>query len=245
LLGPRTRARLGLVTFAGGMQALVDRLEERVRPSLRLGVEVDGLRFAREGTQLLTSGGTFDARAVVLACPASRARALLEPHDEALSAELAGIRSTDVAVVSLGFARDDVLHALDGTGFVVDPALERALVACTWSSRKWHGRAPDDRVLLRCVVDAPRANHAELVAIARDEVRFFLGIHAVPKLVRVRRRLGALPVYAPGHRERVNEARGRARRLGVELAGNAYDGVGVPDCLASGIAAADAILARA
>lgn len=242
LLARRAPAGPGLVSFRGGMQTLVERLAAEVAPSVRLGVEVESIRPARPGapTTLYTSEGPVAARELVLACPAREARRLLAPLDPALGDELAGIRSTDVSVVSLGYARDDVMHTLDGTGFVVDPALGRPLVACTWSSRKWSGRAPDDGVLLRCVVNRGEST-PELVQTASEEVHRFLGITAKPRLVRARRRNGALPVYAPGHRERVMEARTRARRFGVELAGNAYDGVGVPDCLSSGIGAAERV----
>ncbi|MCB9617046.1 MAG: protoporphyrinogen oxidase [Sandaracinus sp.] len=244
LLAPRAPAGPGLVSFRGGMQALVERLATAVAPSVRLGVDVESIRPGKAGSPatLYTSEGPVAAREIVLACPAREARRLLAPLDSALGDELAGVRSTDVSVVSLGYARHDVLHALDGTGFVVDPTLGRPLVACTWSSRKWNGRAPEDAVLLRCVV-ADGASTPELVHTATEEVRRFLGITAKPRLVRARRRNGALPVYAPGHRERVVEARTRARRFGVELAGNAYDGVGVPDCLSSGIGAAERVRA--
>ena len=78
--------------------------------------------------------------------------------------------------------------------------------------------------------------------LTRAELQHFVGITAEPTLSRTKRRLRALPVYAPGHHAHVADARARASELGIELAGNGYDGIGVPDCLASGLRAAGRVL---
>lgn len=245
-LAPRNQTLGGLVTLRGGMESVPRALARDVAASLRLGVDASAIHLERDGRVRVQSAtdGALEADGLVLACPAHVSARLLAPHDADLGAELAGIRSSDVDVVSLGYAPAAISTPLDGTGFLVDPALGRSLVACTWSSRKWSGRAPESHVLLRCVVDGRGVPTDELAALARRELRDLMGVEAEPVLSRVRRRAQALPVYAPGHHERVESARIRARALGVELAGNAYDGVGVPDCIASGAKAADAAATR-
>jgi len=254
MLAPRSGEQGGLVTLSGGMQTLVDALAPEVAPSTYLSTPAQSIRRSpRGGLRVTTSRhGDIETDTVVLACPTWMAARLVARLDTTLADELAMIRASDVNVVSLGFHAADLpfitmrpkgdgdwAESMDGTGFLVDPALGRALVACTWASRKWHGRAPRGEVLVRCVVDAPAGcSEAELVELTRVELRHFVGIDAEPTLMRTKRRLRALPVYAPGHHAHVARARARARELGIELAGNGYDGIGVPDCLASGLRAA-------
>lgn len=254
MLAPRSGEQGGLVTLSGGMQTLVEVLAQEVAPWTYLGVPAQSIRRAHDGQlRVVTSRhGEIEADTVVLACPTWMSARLVAGLDPTLADQLAMIRSSDVNVVSLGYHAADLpfigkgpsadgewAGSVDGTGFLVDPALGRALVACTWASRKWHGRAPRGEVLVRCMVEAPPGcSDAELVELTRAELQHFVGITAEPTLARTKRRLRALPVYAPGHHAHVADARARARELGIELAGNGYDGIGVPDCLASGLRAA-------
>ena len=239
MLAPRAGAGGGLVSLSGGMQTLVDALGRDVAPITYLSAPAQSIRRHANGGLVVTTSrhGAIVADSVVLACPAHVAARLVAGLDNDLADELALVRSADVEVVSLGYEVRD-LPAIEGTGFLVDPTLGRALVACTWSSQKWRGRAPSERFLVRCVVHGPECTDEELIALTREELRHFVGITATPVLTRVRRRRNTLPVYAPGHKALVARARERASALGIELAGNAYDGIGVPDCVASGLDAA-------
>ena len=243
MLAPRAGTQGGLVSLSGGMQTLVDALGHDVAPYTHLSVPAQSIRRKANGRLAVATSrhGDIEADAVVLACPTHVAARLVAGLDGTLADELSLVRSADVEVVSLGYEARD-LPSIEGTGFLVDPALGRALVACTWSSQKWRGRAPRDRFLVRCVVNAPDCSDDELVQLTREELRHFAGITATPVLTRTKRRRNALPVYAPGHRALATRAKERARSHGIELAGNGYDGIGVPDCVASGLDAALSML---
>jgi oxygen-dependent protoporphyrinogen oxidase len=139
---------------------------------------------------------------------------------------------------------------LDGFGFVVAARDKSRLMACTWTSTKFEGRAPHEHVLLRCFLGGPR-NHAlvdlpdaELVRLAREELRSIMGVKAQPVLARIYRWPQANPQYDVGHLERVGHIETLAADLpGLYLTGSAYRGVGIPDCIEQGQAAAQAVLA--
>jgi len=239
------------VTLAGGMGELVDAVARRLPPGAvqleQRAVSVerrgDGWRVERAG------GGPLDADRVVVAAEAHAASRLLRYVDPPLAALLQAIRYASSATVSLGFRREDVPHPLDGFGFVVPRAEGRALLACTFSSVKYPGRAPDGHALLRCflggALDAGtlEADDAELIRRAREELRLALGVAAEPVLVRVVRHPSAMPQYAIGHLETVDAIERRlAGAPGLHLAGSAYRGVGIADCVRSGESAAERAL---
>jgi oxygen-dependent protoporphyrinogen oxidase len=239
-------------SFRDGMQTLVDALAQRLpEGALRLGTRVVALeRLARGGWRLaLQGGGGLDATSVVLATPAFVTADLVRPLDAGLADRLASIRHASSAIVTLAYPRAQIAHRLDGFGFVV-PAIEgRSIIAGSFSSVKFAGRAPADVVLMRVFVGGALAEHLatlpddELLAIARRELGALLGASGDPVLVRVARHLRAMPQYDLGHLERVAAIEdGIARLGGVAVAGNAYRGVGVPDCIHSGERAVDVLL---
>ena len=194
--------------------------------------------------------GTLDADAVIVATPASAAVPLLRGVDDSLATDLATVAHGSTATVTLAYALADVPRALDGTGYVVPGAEGRAVMACTWLSSKWAGRVPADAALFRLFLGGahrPELVHldeAQLVALARAELREVLGVAAAPRFTRVARWLDAMPQYTLGHGARVARVADRAAaHPWLALAGNAYQGVGIPDCIRSGEAAADRVLA--
>jgi oxygen-dependent protoporphyrinogen oxidase len=243
-------ARYGLfASHARGMGALIDALVATLpRQSLRLGAPVEALGRVAECWRVQAGGETLEADAVIVAVPAWAAARLLEPLDARIGQELRAIEYASSAAVSLAFPASAVAGRLPGFGFVV-PAVEgRTLIACTFSSRKYAGRAPDDHELLRAYVGGARRPEmaempeAALIATVRDELRLLLGITAEPTLVRVHRHARAMPQYAVGHLDRVADIEGRVASVpGLAVAGAAYRGVGIPDCVRSGEAAAEAI----
>jgi oxygen-dependent protoporphyrinogen oxidase len=235
-------------TLRDGLQTLVDRLAAAL-PSgaLRLNVNVTRLAPDRDGTgrggwQVATdSGERLAADAVVLALPAHAAAALLRGADAALAAALDAIPYGTSVTVNLAYRRADVQHPLDGFGLVVPRGERRRLVACTFSSVKYAGRAPEGTLLLRAFlgdVEAPER-------AARDDLRDILGITAAPLLARTAVWPRSMPRYEVGHLERVAAIEGRLAALpGLFLAGNGLRGVGIPDCVRGGEAAAEGIAAR-
>lgn len=240
------------VTFADGMHALVSALADRLPDgAVVLGQRVASIERAGDRWRLTSAeGARFDADRVILATEAHASARLLRYVDPALAGLLADIEYAGAVTISLGFRRPDVPHALDAFGLVVPRAERKALLAATFSSVKYPGRAPADHVLIRCFLGGalnPRVvdeDDASLVARARRELGAALGIGAEPLLVRVARWPASMPQYRVGHLMRVEAVEHRVAALpGLVLAGAAYRGVGIADCVRSGEAAAEAAVA--
>jgi oxygen-dependent protoporphyrinogen oxidase len=218
--------------------------------AVHLGRRVVEVARGAGGWRLRSEDGqAWEADQVVLAVEAHAASRLLRYVDPPLAALLQVIPYASSATVSLGYRRADVPHPLDGFGFVVPRTEGRDLLACTFASVKFPGRAPDGHVLLRCFLGGAlqpavlEQEDAEIVARARRDLRDALGVAAEPVLTRLRRHPAALPQYAVGHLVTVEAIERRlAARPGLHLAGAAYRGVGVADCVRSGEAAAEAAL---
>lgn len=240
-----------------GLAELVEALERHLVATGRVRVvrhaAVRAVRapgaWSAEPARVVTDREALDADAVVVATPAPVAAGLLRDTDRALADELAGIAHGSTATVTLAYGRADVQRPLDGTGYVVPRAEGRAVMACTWLSSKWPGRSPEDAVLFRVFLggahrpDLVARDDAELAALARAELRDTLDVGAAPRFARVARWADAMPQYALGHRPRVARVVQRAAaHPWLALAGNVYGGVGIPDCIRSGEAAADRVL---
>ena len=238
------------VTFKNGMQQMVDTLAARLPDSaVQLKTRVTGIERAGAGWRVGVGGGGFEADAVIVAAESHGAARLLRYVDPQITTLLGDIPYASSATVSLGYRREDVPHALDAFGFVVPRTEGRALLAATFSSVKYPGRAPDGFVLIRCflggALDAAMLDRgdAELIAQAREELRAALGLTATPVLTRLARHPASMPQYLVGHLARVEAIEHRVASLpGLVLAGGAYRGVGIADCVRSGEAAAEAAL---
>lgn len=240
------------VTFGEGMGRMVDTLAARLPDSaVQLRTRVAGLERAERGWRIGVGPGAIDADAVIVTTESHAAARLLRYVDPQLAMLLEDIPYASSATASFGYRRTDVPHPLDAFGIVVPRTEGRALLAATFSSVKYPGRAPDDHVLIRCflggALDARSldTDDAALLARARDELRDALGITAAPMLTRFARHPASMPQYRVGHLARVERIERRLDTLrGLFLAGAAYRGVGLADCVRSGEAAAEAALAR-
>jgi oxygen-dependent protoporphyrinogen oxidase len=238
------------VSLRSGMETLVRRLSEDLeRTRVLVRSVADGVQARASGYGVkLRAGGTIDTDAVVLATPAFATAKLVSELDPELSAAHAEIPYASSVVVSLGYDRAVVEHPLEGYGYVVPRSEGSDVLACTWSSSKWQERAPDDRVLVRVYAgrhgshDVSRMPKEDLVALARDEIRL-IGIEAQPVLVRVHRWRYGMPQYVLGHPERLERIDTvLTQHPGLALAGAAYRGVGIPDCIRSGEEAAETVV---
>jgi oxygen-dependent protoporphyrinogen oxidase len=247
------------VTLAGGMQELVEALAARLPAGtvrLRSPVAAVGpapndpggiARGADAAWRLhLAGGGMVPADGVVLGGEAPRMAGLVRDLDPELARLLGGITYASSAAVSLAYPRTAIRHPLDGFGFIVPRIEGRPSIACTFASVKYPGRAPAGFVLLRVFLggalrpEVLDRDDAGLVQEARDDVRELLGIAGEPILHRVWRHPAAMPQYEVGHLGRVRALEARlAPWPGLALAGAAYRGVGIADCVRSGEAAAD------
>jgi len=240
------------VTFARGMEELVQALVARLPAgAVRLKERVVGVARDDGGRwRVATAGGAaYEADALVLAPEAHQAARMLRYVDPGLAHLLEGIPHASSATVSLAYRRAEVGHPLDGFGFVVPHVARRPIIACTFSSVKYAGRAPADHVLLRVFLGGAlneavlEGDDATLVATAREQIGPLLGITAAPALARVTRHLHAMPQYHVGHEARATAIeQAVARHPGLELAGGAYRGVGIADCVRSGEGAAERVL---
>lgn len=253
--GPRqSGARYSLfVTPRDGLSSLVEAIVARLPPgAVRLGTPVSKVVRGEQGWEVQVanpdSGSqTFDG--AIVATPAPVASRQLQPLDAELAASLAGIPYAGAAVVSLGYDRRQIGHALDGFGFVVPEVEGLRILACSFSSVKFAGRAPEGKALLRVFIggakrpDLVTLSDAELAQIVASELTPLLSLTGEPELVRVGRYPGAMPQYHVGHLDRVATIEAQAaRHAGLELCGNAYRGVGIPDTTTSGEAAAERLI---
>ena len=191
------------------------------------------------------SGTPVEARAVILAAPAFVTSTLTCDCDAELSRLCGEIPYASSAAIVLAFDRQAVRHPLNGSGFVVPRVEGSTLLAVSWLSSKWPGRAPDNRVLLRAFVGGARDPHAlersdeELVREALTALTPLLGIGAPPLLSRVYRWERANAQHEVGHLERMAAIESRlARHAGLYVTGSGFRGTGIPDCIADGRATA-------
>ncbi len=248
LAAPPAADRPPFLSLRDGMGALVDALVGDLRRTeVRTGTAAGRVtsRAHRYDVEL-AAGGSMEADAVLLATPAYVTAELVAGVDAELAAAHAEIPYASSAVVTLAFSRADVVP-LDGYGYVVPRSEGGDVLACTWSSQKWEGRAPDEAVLLRVYAgrhggrDVTAASDEELVALARDEIAF-LDIRAEPLRTWVHRWRRGMPQYVLGHVGRVARIETALdANPGLAVAGAAYRGVGIPDCIASGEEAAEAL----
>jgi protoporphyrinogen/coproporphyrinogen III oxidase len=236
------------VTTVGGMEELVTTLARRLPAGAAvLKQRVSALQ--REGARWRVStaeGGAFDVDRVILATEAHATARMIRYLNPALAVLLEEIPYASAATVSLGYRRADVPHALDGFGFVVPRTEGKALLAATFSSVKYPGRAPDGHVLIRGflggMLNSGMLNEDDetLVRQARLELGEALGIATAPVLTRLHRWPASMPQYRVGHVSRVETIeRILGGMPGLALAGSAYRGVGIADCVRSGEQAAE------
>ena len=237
------------VTFAQGMETLVSALADRLPAgAVRLRAPVAALaRSENRWTVVLASGEALPADGAVLAAESHQSARLVRDLDPRLARLLGEIPYASSATVSLGYKHEEIPHPLDGFGFVVPRSEGRPILACTFSSVKYPERAPERRALLRVFLGGAldegvlKEDDESLVAIARGQLAELLGVTGPPVLARVHRHPQAMPQYRVGHLEHVATIeRCLDAEPGLKLAGSAYRGVGIADCVRSGEEAAAA-----
>lgn len=241
-------ARYGLfLSFDRGMEVLVKALKEAITGcKVMLDTRVVAIERNR-GWELRTyTGNPINADMICLAVPAYVAAQLLTNVDQTLAAQLNRIKYASTATINFAYPRSAIQHPLDGFGFVVPFVEKRSLIACTFSNVKFPGRAPDDHVLLRAFAGGAlqpevfALEESEIVKRVESDLRELLGITGTPLFTEVSKWQNSMPQYEVGHLDRVAEIENNVRELpGLTLAGNAYRGAGIPDCIRSGETAAD------
>jgi oxygen-dependent protoporphyrinogen oxidase len=238
-IGPSPRG--AFVSLPGGVGELVDTLVSALAPD----TVVSGARvteLGRAGVYTVRSNThAIDARAVILAVPAYAAAALLRAFDTTLAGLCDAIPYASTATVALGYRRDQIRHPLKGSGFVVPRVEPCPLLAATWVTSKWPGRAPEGHALIRGFLGGGRDPHRfersddELIDIARETLSGLLDIEGDPVVTRLYRFHRQSPQYEVGHLQRVATIEQRLSSVpGMFLAGSGFRAIGIPDCIADG-----------
>jgi oxygen-dependent protoporphyrinogen oxidase len=239
-------------SLRNGMATLPETLAARLGASIRKGAEVVETSRSGDSWRLaLASGESVDADAVICAAPAYAAARIVATIVPAAAKMLGEISYASAATVNLTFRESDFDRPPQGFGFVV-PAIEhRRIIAGSFSSFKFEGRAPAGAILARAFVggemsrEMMRLIDEEMIGAVRDEFRALLGVSAAPGFAEVRRWPDSMPQYEIGHLARVAELeRAVAELPAFAIAGAAYRGVGIPDSVRSGEDAADATFAK-
>jgi oxygen-dependent protoporphyrinogen oxidase len=233
-----------------GMQQLVDALVAALEPaSLHSGVVVQAVS-PEAGGWVVSAGlrsDQFDA--VVLAVPTKSAALLLQNCSKKLATELGGIDYSSSVTVALGYNKQVRDSLPPGFGFLVPRSEGKRMLAATFVHNKFPHRAPDDRAIIRCFLGGARGGQMldlgdeEILRIVREELDQILHLKAEPLFARVFKWKGAMAQYGVGHLERLQRIEDLRQKLpGLALAGNGYNGIGVPDCVRSGTAAVEQTL---
>ena len=248
-------ARPIFTSMKDGMQQLVNAVVAQLDPdAIRTGARVKAV--GREGGDWIvlrqdSTAARFDR--VIVATPAYIAAGLLRSVEPHLARLLGEISYSSSVTVALGYATAGFdgrgAKREDGFGFLVPRSEHKRLLACTFVHNKFPHRTPEDRLLLRVFLGGShdpgvlQIPDEEVLRIVRLELHQILGLTAEPRFSRIYRWERSMAQYEVGHLERVAEVeRLRAALPGLALAGNAYRGIGVPDCIKSGMDAAAEML---
>lgn len=238
--GKKSRSS-GMYSPEHGVQSLVSALADRLRQHIRVGSTVAKVSPQGEGLVVTLENGEEErCDAVVLATEAHHAAGLVAPFDPACAELLEGIPSVSIAVAHLVFHREQIHHALDGFGFLVREGEPLGILGCVFESSLWPNRASRSRVLLRCMVGGSRdpkaveSSDESLVARCVDDLDRVLGVSGVPLSTHIVRWPRAIPQYHGNHRRRVERIEESLEKRRIVVAGNAYHGVSVNDCVAGG-----------
>ncbi|MDP2689657.1 MAG: protoporphyrinogen oxidase, partial [Deltaproteobacteria bacterium] len=229
------------MTLSGGLFEMIDTLRKLLLASgnteIRTGVAVTGVTRNGGGYEVgVAKGPSVKADAVIIAAPAYAAASLLRGIDPWISDRLSAIPYVSTATVSIAFKKSGIKHPLNGFGFVVPRTEKRKIMAATWTSVKFSGRAPEDSVLIRCFIGGSKnaelveKSDEEMVRMVREELKDIMGIEAEPVLTRVFKWKNSMPQYTIGHDERIAAIEEKLSGYpGLYLAGSAYHGIGIAD----------------
>ena len=251
------------MTLRDGLEQLTGKLVERLDMArVHLGRRVAGIELAPGGPggaadrcsrryEIFCEGGqAFDADAIILAMPTHECSRLLSPFHPTLGGLLGEIPYSSSMTVSLGYAEGAREHLPPGFGYLVPRKEGRRMLACTFVHRKFSHRAPEGRALLRCFLGGSRDPEAlnlpdeEVVTLVRQELKEILNFSFDPLFCRIHRWPASMAQYPVGHAERLTRIQSRLADVpGIYLAGNAYSGIGISDCIRTGRAAAQRAIA--
>jgi len=239
------------MSLEGGMEELVLALSGRIASRcLVLGKKV--LNLTKEGQEYrleLEDRTVLLAQGVLLTCPAYESARLIRSLDPSLAGELEGIPYVSTATLNLTYRLSELPVLPAGSGWVMPRSEGRFILAATFCSQKFPGRSPSDHALLRCFVGGTGMEErvflkdGEVLGNVRKDLNEILGIRSAPEMVRIHRWPKGIPQYLVGHERRLVRIReSLSAHPGLHLAGAGYDGIGLPDCIQSGVESARAFI---
>ena len=237
-------------SLKNGMEQMVKAIVASLpAASLHANSPVQSLELQNGSWRLGRVSGSQDFDAVIIAVPAQAAASLLELASGDIASELRGIHYSSSVTVALGYDGKVRQSLPPGVGFLVPHSEGKRMLAATFVHNKFSHRAPEDRALVRCFLGGTRDEHViqlsdgEMLRIVRQELGQIIGLTAEPRFARVYKWKGAMAQYRVGHLDRLKRIERLRQQLpGLALAGNAYRGIGVPDCVRSGKEAAEQVL---
>ncbi len=237
-------------SLKNGMKTMTDAMVVQIPESARrLSTRVEAVKPEFGKWLVVSSGRTEEFDAVIIAAPAYAAAELLGSEIPQLSTDLEQITYSSSVTVALAYDDETRASLPPGFGFLVPRAEGKRILACTFVHSKFPYRAPQDQALIRCFLGGSRDPQVlqlpdtEIIDMVRREFQEILGITAEPKFVKIYKWPRAMAQYSLGHKGRVE----RIRKIissapGLALAGNAYGGIGIPDCVRSGSEAASKVM---
>ena len=227
------------LSLKGGMRQLTDRLAEKLEGRIRrITGSAKSVTRLDDGFRLAVNGDSVSADQVVIAAPAHAAGALVEGLDPQSAEQLRAVPYSSSITVNLLYRRPPFEHALEGFGFLAPEVEQTWITACTWVNTKFPHRAGGDYALLRAFLADRQADASfdlpddEIARRVHGELSRIMGFETEPATWRVARWRRAMAQYEVGHRKRIEEIEQRLAHVqGLHVTGNAYEGIGIPDCI--------------
>ncbi|NOY87674.1 MAG: protoporphyrinogen oxidase [Deltaproteobacteria bacterium] len=239
-----------LTSFKGGVCVLSDKLASALGDCLHTGDEVITVNGSNGGWKIRTKRRDFEADTVVLATPAYAAAGILSELSSRSSDILGRIPYSPMTIVGLGYDVKDLARPPHGFGYLIPSVENRRILGALWTSSIFPGyRAPEGKVLIRAMAggardhSTPFLDESALLKIVRSEIAETMGLTAEPEFVAIHRWKKAIPMYTVGHLERLNLVESSLPE-GIFLAGNAYRGVGINDCVRESKGVADRVVRK-
>ena len=237
-----------LTSFREGIQQLTNLIAVRLGcETVRTGQSVTAIRTGGSVPyRVATETGEFDADLVIIAAPSYAAAYLLRELDQEVASVLTEIPSAPMTVVCFGYERDEIVHDLNGFGYLIPREEGMNILGTLWDSSIFENRAPEGYVLLRsmlggaCFPEYIQLPDEEVVRRVRCDLQTTMGISSAPAFVRIFRHEKAIPQYTVGHGDRLRAIDEKLQsHPGLLLTGNSYRGVGLNDCVAAAVRAAE------
>jgi len=240
------------LSFRDGMQTLTDALQRATADRVNVvHGEATGITRQGDSWQVRVGEETLSAHNIALCCPAHVNARLLEGSAAPLADELAAIPYSSAILVMQVFDRKELGHPLDGFGFLIPRGERKTIAAATWVNTKWPERTPPELAAIRSFIVGRRAveladaSEDEILALVNADLQYFMRIDAASEFHTLYRWPNSMPQYVVGHGQRITNIFEHLKDYpGLFLAGNSYDGVGIPDCLRHARDAAQQICAR-